>query len=118
MANRHERLVIDTNIFIYFLISKSFLELDKKIKTNHIKFLLSEELISEFLQVVSRPKFKKYFSDKDVSNLLNNLHVNAELVNVKSHFDVCRDNKDNFLLALCFDGKADFLITGDEDLLY
>jgi len=117
MANRYERLVIDTNIFVYFLISESFQELDKKIKTNQIKFLLSEELISEFLQVVSRPKFKKYFSDKDVSNLLNNLHVNAELVNVKSHFDFCRDKKDNFLLALCFDGKADFLITGDEDLL-
>lgn len=117
MANRNERLVIDTNIFIYFLISESFQELDKKIKSNHIKFLLSEELISEFLQVVSRPKFKKYFSDKDVSNLLNSFHVNAELVNVKSRFDVCRDKKDNFLLALCFDGKADFLITGDEDLL-
>ena len=30
---------------------------------------------------------------------------------------VCRDADDNFLLALCLDGHADFLITGDQDLL-
>ena len=27
------------------------------------------------------------------------------------------DPKDNFLLALCKDGHADILVTGDEDLL-
>jgi predicted nucleic acid-binding protein len=30
---------------------------------------------------------------------------------------VCRDPKDNFLLALAKDGLADYLITGDRDLL-
>jgi uncharacterized protein len=30
---------------------------------------------------------------------------------------VCRDSKDNFLLALAKDGKADYLLTGDKDLL-
>jgi uncharacterized protein len=28
-----------------------------------------------------------------------------------------RDSKDNFLLNLAVDGKADYLITGDKDLL-
>ena len=28
-----------------------------------------------------------------------------------------RDPKDNFLLALCRDGKADYLVSGDADLL-
>jgi predicted nucleic acid-binding protein len=31
--------------------------------------------------------------------------------------DVCRDPKDNFLLALAVDSGADFLLTGDKDLL-
>lgn len=30
---------------------------------------------------------------------------------------ICRDRKDNFLLALARDAKADFLITRDGDLL-
>lgn len=36
---------------------------------------------------------------------------------VKSKVNVCRDSKDNFLLSLSQDSKADFLITGDKDLL-
>jgi putative PIN family toxin of toxin-antitoxin system len=117
MANKPDKIVLDTNIFIYFLISNSFHKLDKKLKNNDIKLLFSEELLSEFLQVVSRPKFKKYFSDKDITNLLNDLHNYADLIEVYSQVNVCRDKKDNFLLALCVDGKADFLITGDQDLL-
>jgi predicted nucleic acid-binding protein len=30
---------------------------------------------------------------------------------------VCRDPNDDFLLALCKDGKANFLLSGDKDLL-
>ena len=35
----------------------------------------------------------------------------------KSKVNVCRDTKDEFLLALSKDGKADYLVTGDKDLL-
>jgi hypothetical protein len=31
--------------------------------------------------------------------------------------DICRDSKDNFLLSLSFIGNADYLVTGDKDLL-
>lgn len=117
MANKPERLVLDTNIFIFFLISDSFHKLEKRIKNKEITLLFSEELLSEFIQVVSRPKFRKYFSENDVTNLLNDLHQYSDLIEVRSSVNVCRDKKDNFLLALCSDGKADFLITGDEDLL-
>lgn len=40
-----------------------------------------------------------------------------DLIDVESTITVCRDPKDNFLLALAKDGKADYLITGDKDLL-
>lgn len=36
---------------------------------------------------------------------------------MKSTVNICRDPKDNFLLALAKDGKASHLITGDSDLL-
>ena len=41
----------------------------------------------------------------------------AESINIISNVKVCRDPKDNFLLALANDGKADYLLTGDKDLL-
>jgi len=36
---------------------------------------------------------------------------------IKSAISLCRDPKDNFLLALAIDGNASHLITGDIDLL-
>lgn len=117
MANRPERLVIDTNLWISFLISDSFSKLDKLVQTHKVIFLFSEELLNEFLEVISRPKLKKYFSDSDVKALLNAIQSHADFVTVKSHVNVCRDKKDNFLLALSEDGKADYLLSGDEDLL-
>ena len=117
MANKPERIVLDTNIFVYFLISDAFHKLDKRLKSKQIRLLFSEELLNEFLQVVTRPKFKKYFSEKEITNLLDSIHNYADFIDVRSHINLCRDKKDNFLLALCLDGKADFLVTGDNDLL-
>lgn len=70
MANKPDKIVLDTNIFIYFLISNSFHKLDKKLKNNDIKLLFSEELLSEFLQVVSRPKFKNISPIKTLQTYL------------------------------------------------
>jgi len=39
------------------------------------------------------------------------------LLKATSIVEVCRDPKDNYLLALAKGGEADFLISGDEDLL-
>ena len=117
MANRPERIVVDTNIFISFLISNTFSKLDKHLQSNKTRFLFSVELLNEFLDVVSRPKLKKYFSDKDLTKLLDSINDHADFIEVTAEVDICRDKKDNFLLALCEDGKADYLITGDDDLL-
>ena len=40
-----------------------------------------------------------------------------DFVKIKSKIEICRDSKDDFLLALAKDGKVSFLITGDNDLL-
>ena len=41
----------------------------------------------------------------------------GEVIEIKSGILECRDPKDDFLLSLAKDGKADFLLTGDSDLL-
>ena len=117
MANRPERIVIDTNIFISFLISDSYSKLDKFLRENKLRLIFSEELLNEILEVVSRPKMKKYFSNQDVTKLLDGISEHADLVDVTSEINICRDKKDNFLLSLCVDSQADYLLTGDEDLL-
>ena len=79
--------------------------------------LFSQELINEFIEVANRPKLKKFFSSKDLEDILLNIRIHAEFIDVKSDVKSCRDLKDNFLLSLSKDGKANYLITGDKDLL-
>lgn len=117
MPNKPDKLVIDTNLWISFLISNSFNKLDKLIEANKVIFIFSDELLTEFLEVTSRPKLRKYFVQSDVANLLNTIHSHAEFIHVKSKTNACSDPKDNFLLSLCDDAKADYLLTGDEALL-
>lgn len=66
---------------------------------------------------MKKPKLKKYFSANAVEEMLLNIEAYIELIEVKSSVKVCRDVKDNFLLALAKDGKANYLLTGDKDLL-
>jgi putative PIN family toxin of toxin-antitoxin system len=111
------RAVIDTNIWIAFLIGKTLSGLREAILKDSIKILFSEELFVELIEVLRRPKFSKYFSQEDIEELISLLHCKTELVAVQDQVAECRDPKDNFLLELCLSGNADCLITGDEDLL-
>jgi len=74
-------------------------------------------LITELIEVAKRPKFRRFFSATDIEDLLIVLYKHATFVTTKTEIAVCRDPKDNFLLAMAYDAKADFLLTGDQDLL-
>jgi len=111
------RVVIDTNIWISFLIGKTLSGLSEAIMNDKIRILFSEELSDEFVEVLQRPKFEKYFSQEDIAELISLLRFKTEQIEITEHFTVCRDPKDNFLLDLCVSGNADYLITGDDDLL-
>jgi uncharacterized protein len=60
---------------------------------------------------------QKYFPKESVKELIELLEVIAEKVEISSIHFICRDPKDNFLLDLIDISNADFLVTGDKDLL-
>jgi len=114
---KNKRIVLDTNLWISFLISRNLSKLDPIIEKGKITLLFSKESFEEFVNVVERPKFKRFFTKKDIEQIVSLFDLFGELVIVKSDVKICRDQKDNFLLNLSIDGKADFLVTGDNDLL-
>ena len=114
--DRPSRLILDTNLWISYLISSRLLAIDRLLEEKKIVLLFSPESLQEFIEVVRRPKFEKFFSEEDVKELLILFDHFGELVKVESEVEVCRDPNDNFLLSLAKDGQADFLITGDKDL--
>ena len=103
---KNKKVILDTNLWISFLISKKFSQIDKLIENKRIILLFSNELLEEFIDVVSRPKFEKYFSKKDIEKSL------SILTNLENYLIFC-----HVLKNLSVDSKADYLITGDKDLL-
>jgi putative PIN family toxin of toxin-antitoxin system len=111
------RLILDTNLWISFLISSQYEKLDALLSTGKCSLLFSQQLLEEFISVAQRPKLRKYISKDELEDLLETIDEIAEFVSVRSKVTLCRDPKDNFLLELAIDGKADYLLTGDKDLL-
>ena len=58
---KNKKIILDTNLWISFLISKKFNQIDKQIENKGIQLIFSKELLEEFIDVISRPKLKKYF---------------------------------------------------------
>ena len=110
MPNNGMRVVIDTNIWISFLIGKSLAGLTNAIIANRVQVLFSDDLFSELLEVLQRPKLKKYFTSTAIEQLLALLYEKIAWVNVVDEFTDCRDKKDNFLLNLSVSGQANYLI--------
>ncbi len=117
MPNKPLRVVIDTNIWISFLMGKHLSKLQQVLVSEQVVILFSEELFDEMVEVLQRPKFKKYFSHEMIIELVALLLRKIVWIQVTDSFNDCRDAKDNFLLALSVSGKADYLVTGDMDLL-
>ncbi|WP_010424007.1 putative toxin-antitoxin system toxin component, PIN family [Anaerophaga thermohalophila] len=114
---RSKKVILDTNLWISFLITKNYNFIDKFVENKRVTLIFSKELIQEFLTVATRPKFQKYFTDQDIQKLLRSFDNFAKIIETTSNIEICRDFKDNFLLNLAIDSKADFLVTGDNDLL-
>ncbi len=117
MRKKKDRIIIDTNLWISFLLSKRTTGLDKLFLEQSITLIFSQELLDEFIEVARRPKLKKYFNLSDLEELLKQINLHAEFVSITSNINLCRDQKDNFLLSLAIDSKANYLLTGDKDLL-
>lgn len=114
---KKKKIVVDTNLWISFLISKNAVPIEYLLLSEKFKVFFSNVLFEEFIAVSSRDKFRNYFPIDDILKLTSLLLKHCYLIAIASKIDLCRDDKDNFLLNLAVDGKVDYLITGDKDLL-
>ena len=114
---KSKKIILDTNLWISFLISHDYSFLDKYIEKEKIELIFSAELYSEFITVSKRPKFRRFFSVGDIERLTKIIGRHGKLVKVTSSVEDCRDSKDNFILNLALDSAADYIVTGDADLL-
>lgn len=112
------RCVIDTNTLVSsILIASSIPDRAVKLTRHSGIILISVATIEELQKVMNRPKFDKYVDPEIRSEFIVQLTQQAELVEINEPIIACRDPKDDKFLEVAVNGKADYLITGDRDLL-
>jgi uncharacterized protein len=118
MMKKNNRFVLDNNILVSALLIKNSppFQIIKKIEAQGLT-LYSEPTLLELNRVLSRKKFNKYFTVEEKQEFILKLVEMSELIEIKESITICRDSKDDKFLELAISGNADFIITGDQDLL-
>ena len=111
------RVVVDNNCWISFLIGRRLSKLVDLLSNERVILVICSELLAELRDVTSRPKFAKYFNQSDVESLIDFMQIIGETIEPQQSVKLCRDAADDYLLALAAEAKADYLVTGDDDLL-
>jgi len=111
------RVVIDTNIWIRILLKgKVTLPILKAFNENKFQLIISQELWDEFHDVWNRPRLRKYIEPNQALQLEKQLRNRSIWIETKTIPPHCRDPKDLPVLATAIDGKANIIVSGDDDL--
>jgi hypothetical protein len=111
-------VVIDTNVVVSAVLLPHTLSrqvFDFVVLRGEL--LVSEGSLAELNEVLVRPKFRKYVSEKRRLEFFSALVRVAKIITVVDVISECRDEKDNKFLELAVSGQATHIITGDNDLL-
>ena len=109
------RVVVDTNVLVSAVLRgrtpKEVIQFI--IDTPDCDWLVSKEILEEYKQVLSRPKFK--LTPEIINQWWFVLDTVTRVVEVTNVVDFPRDRKDAKFLACALATDADFLLTGDRD---
>src|SRR6266849_10889771 len=112
------RTVVDTNVLVSaVLLPRSVPRQAFDRASEQGRLLISEATVAELDEVLRRPRFNKYVREEKRLEFLATLIREAELIEISEVVTDCRDPKDNKFLELAVSGRAERIITGDEDLL-
>jgi len=118
MAERPERIVVDTNALISrLLLPRSAPGKAVRKAADSGQLLVSEATLAELADVLARPKFSPYVTIKDRQQFIRLLGRVAEVVPITHVIRASRDPKNDKFLELAVNGEAQLIITGDKDLL-
>lgn len=112
------RVVIDTNVFISALLN--LLGTPRKvieIAVSQLTILQSEATYQELATRISKKKFDKYLEKNDRLDFFSSLKNRSLFIDIFHETRICSDLDDNKFLELAVSGMAQYIITGDNDLL-
>lgn len=111
------RIVIDTNVLIsgIFWGGVPFEILDLWAR-NKITLLTSQAILSEYARVLQEYGLKRNRTDL-TEGWLHFIVQYSHIIHTHRKFHVCRDTEDNMFLDCAVEGSAQYIVSGDKDLL-
>ncbi len=115
------RAVIDTNIMIRALIKPQGTvgPVLHRLRQGDYLAIYSVPLLDELLAKLTLPRLrdKYHLDDEAAADLVALLALRGELVKPERDVKVCRDPKDDMFIEAALAGEAEYIVTGDADLL-
>lgn len=115
------RAVVDASVLIRSLIRPqgSAGPVLSLLRDNAYTLVYSEPLLEELIDVLTRPRIRERqrISEEDVKTLLQLILMRGEAVVPQRAISVCRDPEDNKVLEAAIAGKAEAIVSSDQDLL-
>jgi uncharacterized protein len=119
------RVILDANVFLSYLLTPDShgtitLIVETSLLADDITVLLPPELLRETAdRAMNKPYFRGRVPRNHVEQVLAHLTTYAEtLPDLEDEWkDLVRDRKDDYLVAYGLVHDADYLVTGDQDLL-
>lgn len=112
------KVILDTNIWISFLLGKRLTILREIVDMEDVEIYVSDDLLAELRDVAFRPRFEGIIGKDSIINLFGLINAKCQFIqNYKSAESAIRDIKDLYLLSMAESIPADYLVTGDQDLL-
>ncbi len=84
---------------------------------DHWRLMHSAATIAEADRILRKPRFDRYCTEKDRLDFLTLLVNSGREVDILTPVVACRDPNDDMFLEVAVNGAADYLVSGDADLL-
>jgi uncharacterized protein len=113
-----ERVIADTNVLVSrFILPESISAKAIRLVELDSTLLFSDATMMELADVMARSRFNRYLSRENRERFVLELCSIVEFVPIIQTVRECRDPDDDRILEVALNGRADIIITGDEDLL-
>lgn len=110
--------MFDTNVVVSaFLFPDSYVAkaFEKGLKSGTI--FISEETLEELQEVLLRDKFDKYLPKPIRQAFVQKFEILVAMIDITETIIACRDPKDDKFLSLAVSANAEYIVSGDHDLL-
>jgi uncharacterized protein len=112
------KIILDTSVIVAHLISRSsgVSDIINHAKNGYIELYISPLILKELKNTIQKPKIKQYLGNYTARFIAQYQYL-CTIVEPNCVIEICRDSTDNKFLEVAKTINAEYIITGDKDLL-